>query len=86
VSNYLRVTGTASVSDATTPKTATAGCTGGRRALGGGYFVAGSDRANIAVVENYPLSDTVWTVTADESDGVGTSWSVQAYVICATAT
>lgn len=35
------VTGTATADDETTPKTATATCTGGRSVLGGGYPISG---------------------------------------------
>ncbi len=44
VSNYLMVTGTATADDETTPKTATATCTGGRSVLGGGYLRNGQLR------------------------------------------
>jgi hypothetical protein len=54
--------------------------------VGGGYFIdAGSsaNAANISVYENYPSSDTVWTVKAAE-DGLsgGVNWWLQAWVIC----
>ena len=87
MSGYLRVTGTAVGPDTDDRKSATATCTGGRVAVGGGYELttdtAGEDQ-NITVVENRASSDTVWTVTAAEDQlGPAEQWTLQAYVVCA---
>jgi hypothetical protein len=79
------VSGTASASNATNPKTVTATCTSGK-VLGGGFvaLAPGGGVAEVTVTASYPSSDTVWTVTASEDNGsdVG-NWSLQAYAICA---
>lgn len=87
VSNYLMVTGTATADDETTPKTATATCTGGRSVLGGGYLISGvSSQTAILITQNYPSSSTVWTVTGTLSTTASdTPYALQAYAICGTA-
>jgi hypothetical protein len=61
--------------------------TSGRRVFGGGYIITGSNRLLIVVPENSPSSDAVWTVTAQEATTSDTSsWSVQAFAICANTT
>jgi len=82
ISGYQRVAGTATANDNTTPKTATATCPAGKKAVGGGFVVGGT--ASIVVSANYPSSDTVWTVSAYRPTGSAT-FSLQAYVVCATA-
>jgi hypothetical protein len=83
------VTGTASALDETSPKTATATCPAGKKAMSGGYVVqtTSGSVAEIAISQDYPSSDTTWSVTAaeDNDSSVG-DWSVQAYVICVTST
>ena len=68
----------------TSPKTATASCPAGEVALGGGGIMANGGSGTIALNASYPSSDTVWTMVADRQSGSG-NWSLQAYVICATA-
>jgi hypothetical protein len=61
-------------------------CTGPlRKVMGGGYSlsVAGSDK--VAVVQNYPVSATSWTVQAIETSNVAGDWTLTAYVVCAIA-
>ena len=85
----MRVAGTAVGPDLDDRKTATATCTGGRVAIGGGYelsTVVPGDDQNLTVVVNHATSDTVWTVTAAE-DGLapGSLWALTAHVTCALA-
>jgi hypothetical protein len=80
------VSGPISANDSTSPKTVTAVCPGGRFALGGGYNLSGTSVEDLVATENRAISDTTWQVTARESDNVGGSWQVQAFVICANAT
>jgi hypothetical protein len=84
VSNYLRVSGTASANNSTSPKTVTVDCPGGRKVLGGGYtFTAVT--GGVVIRENMAADDDTWTVTAEEADGFGGSWTLQAFAVCATA-
>jgi hypothetical protein len=65
---------------------ATASCTPGKKALGGGYNidVVSGNQGDISAIESYPFDDDTWTVTGAEDDpGDVGSWSIQAYVICA---
>jgi hypothetical protein len=86
LSNYLRVEGDPSAQGQALSKEVNATCPNGTKALGGGYdipFVSPSGSlAEINVYMNQPTSDTVWTVGA--ADNSGSSWSIQAFVICAT--
>jgi hypothetical protein len=84
VSGYLRVSGTVSATDSTSPKTATADCTGGQKVLGGGYtYTAGT--GSVVTTQNMATDDDTWTVIAEEIDPDNDSWSVQAFAICADA-
>ena len=95
-SDYLRVTGTPSASNATTPKTAVADCTGGRKVLGGGYDIVVTDGPDggttldnigeINVVINRASDDDTWTVTAavDNAGDMDDNWALTAYAVCAT--
>ncbi len=87
LSNYLRVEGDPSAEGQALSKEVNATCPNGTKALGGGYslpFVSGGGVDEINVYKNQPTSDTVWTVGAATAEGSGISWSIQAYVICAT--
>jgi hypothetical protein len=82
------VVGTASALDENSPKTVTAICPPGKKAMSGGYVLETSSGsiAELSVWENYPSSDTTRTVTAvEDNDAVIGSWSIQAYIICATS-
>jgi hypothetical protein len=83
------VAGTASAENETSPKSATASCPAGKKAVSGGYVLqtTSGSLAELSVSQNYPSSDTTWSVTAaeDNDSGVG-AWSIQAYVICVTST
>ena len=83
---FERVVGTATASDATEAKTATATCPAGKVAVGGGYLAsATSGLGELAVIANRPTSDTVWSVSAtqDSRAGLG-NWSLQAFAVCLT--
>ena len=82
----LEVLSAPSGSNSTSPKTQGTSCSGTQKALGGGGFVTngGSD---VAIQSSYPIGGnppTGWMVTAVETDDTFGSWSVTAYVICAT--
>ena len=56
--------------------------------MSGGYVVQTSSGsvAEISISQNYPSSDTTWSVTANEDNDTAIgNWSVQAYVICVTS-
>jgi hypothetical protein len=78
------VTGTASASNSTSPKTVTVDCTGGRFVLSGGYVFTGGT-GGLTVRESRATDDDTWTVVAEEVDNVGGNWTVQAFAVCATA-
>lgn len=86
LSNYQRVEGDPSGEGAALSREVSATCPNGSKALGGGYslpFVSGGGGvAAINIYKNEPTSDTVWTVAG--ADDSGSSWSIRAYVICAT--
>ena len=89
MSGFERVAGTATASDENSPKTATATCPSGKKAVSGGYVLqtTSGSIAEISVSQNYPSSDTTWSVSAlEDDDGKVGAWSIQAYVICVTST
>jgi hypothetical protein len=62
--------------------TATATCTGGKLALGGGATIStSSGSAQAAIRTSYPSSSTVWTVIGERLSGSGTI-TVTTYVVC----
>jgi hypothetical protein len=82
------VTGTATATNSTDTKTATADCTGGRKVIGGGYLTAGtvSNDGELAPVSDRASDDDTWSVTVTgDNPGNGDTWSLQAFAICLTA-
>jgi hypothetical protein len=60
-------------------------CTGGRKAVGGGYVlhVVSGNSAEITVTQNRATDDDTWTVTGvEDDDGNISNWTIEAYVIC----
>jgi hypothetical protein len=56
--------------------------------LGGGYQVtagSSSDRQKLSVVQNYPSSNTQWTVQAVETASVASNWTLTSYAVCGVA-
>ena len=86
VSGYAIVTGTASA-DIEGARTVTATCASGKVAIGGGFFTTNvSSAQDTLITASYPSSTTVWTaVGTSYPSGGDQSYSLQAYVICATA-
>jgi hypothetical protein len=89
VSGWERIVGTAPTADSTGPKTVTADCTAGRKAVGGGYEITGGnittgDKAKLVFTDSRPLDADTWTVTADEAASNSSTWSIRAYVLCVT--
>jgi hypothetical protein len=79
--------------NSTTPKSVTVACPGTKRALGGGAVTNGAGgtppgQPDIVITESQPTmsgaTPTGWAATAQESDGVGGSWSVTVVALCAT--
>jgi hypothetical protein len=81
----LRVLGTVSANDNTSPKTVTATCPVGQKATGGGGLLVNNGSGTVSLTSSYPSSDTVWTVTGARQSGSG-NWTAQAFVICVAAT
>ncbi len=78
---WQRIAGTATASNTTTPKTATASCSAGKVAVGGGHILTGNQTERRAVVESYASADGTWTITARNFNGSG-NWALQAFVVC----
>jgi hypothetical protein len=86
LAGYEVVPGTASADDEA-DKDVTASCTSGGVAIGGGFLTSNvSDASEIAITASYPSASDTWRVTGtvDNTGGGNQSYSLQAYVICAT--
>ena len=75
-----------SATDSSSPKTASARCPSGKKAVGGGalpvnFSVPG---APIAIRASFPDADGAgWTATAFETGGFRGSWAIRVYATCA---
>jgi hypothetical protein len=76
---------TTSVSNSTSPKTASLTCPAGKRLIGGGGRVNATS-PNVAIVAAFPDNDNVYRATAREVVATGTAWTVTAFAVCANAT
>ncbi len=87
VSELQIVPGIASA-DTSALRTVVATCPSGKVAVGGGYETSNvSSASNIAIFNSYPSSPTEWTASGTTIVvGGDTSYSLTAYVICATST
>jgi len=79
------VVSASSVSDSTEPKTATATCNAGDRAVGGGGVTNNND---VYLTQSRPnttgANPTGWSVSAaEDGTNVTAAWTVTAYVVCA---
>lgn len=88
VSGWQRIIGTVSP-DNENDKAVTATCPAGKKAIGGGFLTSNvSNPSRVVITSSYPSSDGTWTATGIvqntrfTNDG---SYSLAAYVICATA-
>jgi hypothetical protein len=72
---------------ATYSRTETATCAVGKKVVGGGFTVSGGDSSQLVVINSYPSSDTVWSVTIgdDASSGSPGTTDIDVYAICVTA-
>jgi hypothetical protein len=70
--------------DSTTPKTLTAVCPSGKRALGGGIAITPATVTGVALTSSYLPNATTWSGSAREIVATGTDWGLNAVVICAT--
>jgi collagen triple helix repeat protein len=73
-----------SSSNATDKKTVTAACPSGKVGVGGGASINPTNQTDVAIASSSLANDTTWTAAASEQDPVGTSWSLNVVVICAT--
>jgi hypothetical protein len=72
-------------SNSGSPKTVSAVCSTGKRAIGGGVRVTGNGAGSVSITESFPDSDgTKWDTRAVEVDATGSFWILTAYVLCAT--
>ena len=78
------VAGTASP-DNETAKTVTATCPGSKVAVGGGFLTSNvSSLSALVITGSYPSGSQTWTATGTVTTTAGnTSYSLQAYVVCA---
>lgn len=91
VAGIHKVTGPISTTDSQQTKIATATCPVGERVLGGGGWAfpsASADATRVALIElrpvHPPLGQDFYRAIAQESaPGIASTWSVQAYAICA---
>ena len=87
VSGLQIVAGEASA-DVSSFRSVVATCPSGKVAVGGGFETSNvSSALNIAITDSYPSSPTEWTASGTTVfTGGDTSYSLRAYVICATGT
>jgi hypothetical protein len=87
VKNVSYETKKSTLEDSSSPKEATATCTGGKVAIGGGAKVIGG--TFVALTDSGPLEPNAegkrvsWSVAAAEMAADGGNWHVEAYVVCA---
>lgn len=65
-----------------TPKSATATCTAGKRAIGAGGLVYGGV-GQVAMTTMQPNTSSATVVGAEDADGTASNWFVRSYAICA---
>jgi hypothetical protein len=91
--NTVRQVQVSSANDSNQPKSATASCNAGEKAIGGGGFIGGSPAApeNVIVREGYPFQEfsffgftfpAGYTAVGYETDADAGNWTVTARVIC----
>ncbi len=87
LAGYEVVVGVASADDETA-KDVTASCSSGGVVIGGGFLTSNvSDATEVVITASYPNASDTWRVTGTVDDNGGDkSYSLQAYVICATTT
>jgi hypothetical protein len=85
VSGWERVVGAASADDES-DKTVTANCPSEKKVVGGGYLTSSvSNASEVVNLSSYPSDDTTWTAVGSVDSTTGdTSYSLQAFAICAT--
>lgn len=87
VKNVAYETKKSTLEDSSTPKEATATCTGGKVAIGGGAKVIGG--TFVALTDSGPLEPNAegkrvsWSAAAAEMAADGGNWYLEAYVVCA---
>jgi len=60
-------------------------CAAGMRIVGGGAYITGAGRYDgVALLTSYPETDNTWRAEAYESDATPSTWSLQAWALCAT--
>lgn len=78
--DYEQVSATSASTSAN--KDQTVDCPAGKSVTGGGCYIS-STNTNLAIHRSYPVDSDTWGCRGHETDGVGASWTLTAYAICA---
>lgn len=70
--------------DSTTPKSATANCTAGKRTIGAGGLITGGI-GQVVMTTMQPNTYSATAVAVEDADGTANNWRVTSYAICANA-
>ncbi len=82
----LQVVADTTATDSSSPKSVTASCPAGKRAVGGGGALL-TNSGPLAIRQSVPTAnDNGWTATAAETAAYGGGWALRAYALCATVT
>jgi hypothetical protein len=71
--------------DSGSPKSVSATCPPGKRAIGGGARVSGGGSSEVSIIESSPEADgSRWNTRAVEVNTTQGSWTLTAFAVCAT--
>ncbi len=76
---------TTGASNSTATKSLAAGCPSGKQAIGGGATIVPANTPGVALTTSYLANTTTWTSSAREINSTTANWSLNAVVICASA-
>jgi hypothetical protein len=71
--------------DSGSPKSVSATCPAGKRAIGGGARVSGGGSSEVSITDSFPEADgSRWNTRAVEVNTTQASWVLTAFAVCAT--
>ncbi|HXF98055.1 MAG TPA: hypothetical protein VNJ46_05525 [Gaiellaceae bacterium] len=79
----LQVVVAETATSSASPKTITAVCPAGKRAIAGGIEVGGAGRSRVTVTESHPTGDTSWEAEAFEAVATAAAWKLVVHAVCA---